>query len=96
MPHHKSFFTESSNRTVAHALRDLHVYTLEGYPIEYAAVQFSLGIAYRERIPGERRANLEETITYYTRALQVYTRQAFPMQHAQIQNNLSFLYQTGP
>jgi hypothetical protein len=40
--------------------------------------QNNLGIAYGDRIRGERADNLEQAIAAYHNALQVYTRDAFP------------------
>ncbi|MBA3825202.1 MAG: CHAT domain-containing protein, partial [Ktedonobacterales bacterium] len=51
------------------------------------------GITYRDRIEGERRANLEAAIACYERALQVYTLAQYPEDYAMTQNNLGITYQ---
>jgi tetratricopeptide (TPR) repeat protein len=54
--------------------------------------QNNLGIAYWERIDGERDQNLEKTIACYQEALEVCTREAFPFDWAMIQHNLGIAY----
>jgi tetratricopeptide (TPR) repeat protein len=54
--------------------------------------QNNLGIAYSDRIRGERADNLEQAIAAYERALEVYTRDAFSEQWATTQNNLANAY----
>ena len=49
----------------------LEVYTLAAYPEQYASTQNNLGNAYKNRIEGERRANLELAIQAYEAALEV-------------------------
>ncbi|MFG3816144.1 CHAT domain-containing tetratricopeptide repeat protein, partial [Limnothrix redekei] len=58
----------------------------------WAATQNNLGLAYNDRIRGERADNLERAITAYERALEVRTRDAFPEQWAMTQNNLATAY----
>jgi len=50
--------------------------------------QINLGIAYRNRIRGDRAENLGQAITAYTAALQVYTRSDYPALWAATQGNL--------
>nr|MDJ0728698.1 tetratricopeptide repeat protein [Crocosphaera sp.] len=50
------------------------------------------GIAYSNRIRGERADNLELAIATLEQSLEVYTREAFPEQWAMTQNNLGLAY----
>ncbi|MBD3559863.1 tetratricopeptide repeat protein, partial [Planktothrix sp. FACHB-1355] len=59
---------------------------------KWAGTQNNLGIAYRNRIKGEKADNLEIAIASYTAALEVRTRQAFPQNWATTQNNLGNAY----
>jgi tetratricopeptide (TPR) repeat protein len=70
----------------------LQFYTSESSPQDWAEIQNNLGLAYRERIQGEKAENLEQAIASYTGALQVYTRDAFPQHWATTQNNLGTAY----
>jgi tetratricopeptide (TPR) repeat protein len=54
--------------------------------------QNNLGLAYGDRIRGERADNLERAIAAYEAALAVYTREAFPANWATTQNNLGSAY----
>ncbi|MFG3817373.1 tetratricopeptide repeat protein, partial [Limnothrix redekei] len=58
----------------------------------WAATQNNLGLAYNDRIRGERADNLERAITAYERALEVRTRDALPEDWAATQNNLGLAY----
>jgi tetratricopeptide (TPR) repeat protein len=55
---------------------------------DWAPLQVWLGLAYKERLRGDRTGNLEQAIVHYQQALEVRTRQAFPEQWAGTQNNL--------
>ncbi|WP_293018331.1 CHAT domain-containing tetratricopeptide repeat protein [Moorena sp. SIO3I8] len=55
--------------------------------------QNNLGIAYRNRIKGQKAQNLENAIACFQSALAVYTREAFPENWASTQNNLGLAYQ---
>ncbi|KOP26269.1 hypothetical protein AMR41_11255, partial [Hapalosiphon sp. MRB220] len=70
----------------------LEVYTREAFPQDWATTQNNLGIAYGDRILGERANNLESAIAAYESALEVRTREAFPQQWATTQNNLGNAY----
>ena len=70
----------------------LQVYTRDAFPENWAMTQNNLGIAYADRIRGERADNLEEAITASKLALQVYTREAFPEEWADTQHNLGNAY----
>ncbi len=78
---------------IAAFLNALQIFTLAAYPEQYADTQNNLGITYRNRIAGERRANLEEAIACFQRALRVFTLSTYPEQYAQLQNNLGMAYQ---
>ncbi|MBP0019557.1 MAG: tetratricopeptide repeat protein, partial [Cyanobacteria bacterium SBLK] len=54
--------------------------------------QNNLGIAYKDRIRGDRADNLENAIAAYELALQVYTPSAFPEDWARTQHNIANAY----
>jgi tetratricopeptide (TPR) repeat protein len=60
--------------------------------MDWASTQYNMGITYRERLEGERRANLEQAIVCYEAALQVCTRDALPKEWASIQHDLGIAY----
>ena len=70
----------------------LTIFTFEAFPQEWALTQFSLAIAYRNRIRGEKADNLEKAITAYQEALKVRTFDAFPEDWAMTQRNLGEAY----
>lgn len=70
----------------------LLVYTKITSPTNWAAVQLSLGRAYRSRIRGNLSENVERAIAIYHKALEVYTKQAFPNEWGNVQNNLAVAY----
>ncbi|GGA36329.1 hypothetical protein CYANOKiyG1_54160 [Okeania sp. KiyG1] len=70
----------------------LQVLTLEAFPQDWAMTQNNLGLAYGNRIRGERSENLEIAIAFYQEALQVYTCEVFPQDWAMTQNNLGNAY----
>ncbi|WP_071925411.1 CHAT domain-containing protein [Picosynechococcus sp. PCC 7117] len=51
-----------------------------------------LALAYKNRIEGERRENLELAIYHYQQALTVRTKEAYPEDWARTQNNLASAY----
>jgi tetratricopeptide (TPR) repeat protein len=59
---------------------------------KWAMTQNNLGLAYSERIRGDRAENLEKAITAYELALQVFNREAFPEKWAATQYNLGVVY----
>jgi tetratricopeptide (TPR) repeat protein len=69
-----------------------HVF-LTIFPFDWATTQDNMGIAYGDRIKGDRENHLEEAIACHTRALEVYTREAFPVYWATTQNNLGVAYE---
>jgi len=54
--------------------------------------QDNLGLAYWNRIRGDRADNVEKAIVAYEAALAVRTREALPQQWAATQNNLAIAY----
>jgi uncharacterized protein len=54
--------------------------------------QNNLAIAYKNRLAGERKENIEAAIRHYEAALQVCTREAAPHDWATTQNNLAAAY----
>ncbi|MBH8560761.1 CHAT domain-containing protein [Nostoc sp. CENA67] len=70
----------------------LTVRTREALPIDWAATQNNLAVAYSNRIKGDRAENIENAIAAYTAALTVYTREALPVEWAATQNNLANAY----
>jgi len=71
----------------------LTVYTPEAYPGDWAITKHNLGIAYSDRVLGNRAENIEAAIEAYKAVLTVWRREAFPQQWATIQNNLGVAYQ---
>ena len=57
----------------------LRVYTLEGYPVDYAMIQNNLGAAYRSLADVmDRKGNLAKAIKAYDEALKIYTAAKYP------------------
>ncbi|MBN1202172.1 MAG: TIR domain-containing protein [Anaerolineae bacterium] len=67
---------------------------LEDHPDDRlrAAVQVSLGNAYRELPTGDRRANLGRAVAAFEEALRFYTPEAAPLDYAMTQTNLGAAY----
>jgi tetratricopeptide (TPR) repeat protein len=59
---------------------------------KWALTQNNLGLAYCDRIKGDKADNIELAIAAYTHALQVRTPDAFPQDWAMTQNNLGNVY----
>ncbi|NCS29298.1 MAG: DUF3110 domain-containing protein [Microcystis aeruginosa F13-15] len=70
----------------------LNIFTFKNFPEQWAETNNGLGIAYFDRIRGEKAENLEKAIAAYTEALKVYTFNAFPQEWATTQNNLGNAY----
>jgi len=68
------------------------VFTREAFPIQWAATQNNLGIAYSIRIRGNPAQNQETAITAFENALHIQTREAFPKEWAMVQANLAKAY----
>jgi CHAT domain-containing protein len=62
------------------------------YPRLWASTQYHLGNAYRNRIEGDRKKNIEQAIQAYRASLEVYTYQNFPLDWARTQNSLGYAY----
>ncbi|MBR8832682.1 MAG: tetratricopeptide repeat protein [Stigonema ocellatum SAG 48.90 = DSM 106950] len=60
----------------------LTLFTQQGFPYEWARTQNNLGLAYSNRIRGEKAENLEQAIQFYQAALTEYTQQGFPYEWA--------------
>ena len=61
-------------------------------PVDWAGTMTNLGIAYWNRIRGERAENLEEAIGCCRQALDVTTRQSMPVEWATTMINLGNAY----
>ncbi|MGK7901529.1 MAG: CHAT domain-containing protein, partial [Hormoscilla sp.] len=70
----------------------LSVWTFEAFPKEWATAQNNLGLAYSDRIKGDKAENIEQAIAALGLALSVYTFEAFPLDWALTQNNLGSAY----
>ena len=81
----------SMNQEIAIAGNEL-VLTIDDDPIDRALTQNNLGIAYRNRIKGDKAENLEIAISLYNEALRIRTFDAFPQNWAATQNNLANVY----
>jgi len=70
------------------------IFTLQDDPEDWfwAVIQISLGLAYWQRIRGERADNLEIAIACYQKAFKVFTFTAFPKYWALTQMNLGIAY----
>jgi uncharacterized protein YjbI with pentapeptide repeats len=79
-----------------HALR---IYTREYVPATYwAMLQHNLGLAYQNRIQGNRGSNLEQSIDCFNKSLEIYTQNEFPKKWKISQDNLDKserLFQSG-
>ncbi|MEQ9368654.1 MAG: tetratricopeptide repeat protein [Coleofasciculus chthonoplastes F3-SA18-01] len=64
----------------------------EAWALLQALIQNNLGVAYSNRIRGERIENIELAIAAYQAALEVLTHEAFPRDRAMTQNNLGVAY----
>ncbi|MDY7050366.1 MAG: CHAT domain-containing protein, partial [Microcystis panniformis WG22] len=68
--------------------QSLEVYTREAFPNKWATTQNNLGLAYNNRIVGERADNLELAIAAYNLSLEVLTPTAFSINCLQAGRNL--------
>jgi tetratricopeptide (TPR) repeat protein len=66
------------------------------YPVFRAAIQNSLGIAYRNLLTGDQRVNLAKAIECYQQALRIWTPETAPFEYAGVQNNLGNAYANLP
>ena len=70
----------------------LTVFTNQEYAENWARTQNNLGLAYSDRIRGEKVDNLEMAISIYQEALKIRTREKFPEDWAMTQINLGLAY----
>ncbi|MGO8949825.1 MAG: CHAT domain-containing protein [Ktedonobacterales bacterium] len=70
----------------------LPLYTLERYPLRYAAAQGNLGAILSQRLAGEKRENVERSISCAEQALRVYTLAEFPWDYAATMHNLGIAW----
>jgi hypothetical protein len=56
----------------------LEIYTRPKFPEHWAMLQHNLGLAYFDRIKGERWENLQKSIECFHKSLQVFTQDKFP------------------
>lgn len=68
------------------------VFTREVCLQTWGEIQAHLGVAYSDRIRGDRGSNLEKAIACYQNALQVFTPETFTETWADTQNNLAIAY----
>ncbi len=67
----------------------LEIYTREKLPEYWAMLQHNLGLAYFDRIKGERWENLQKSIKCYHKSLEVFTQEEFPQKWQINQEDLS-------
>jgi hypothetical protein len=56
----------------------LEIYTRPKFPEHWAMLQHNLGLAYFDRIKGERWKNLQKSIECFNKSLEVFTQEKFP------------------
>jgi uncharacterized protein YjbI with pentapeptide repeats len=67
----------------------LEIYTREKLPEYWALLQHNLGLAYFDRVKGERWRNLQKSIRCYGNSLEVFTQEKFPKKWQINQEDLS-------
>ncbi len=67
----------------------LEIYTREKFPEHWAMLQHNLGLAYFDRIKGERWENLLKSIECFHKSLEVFTQDQFPRKWQINQEDLS-------
>ncbi|NET43860.1 MAG: CHAT domain-containing protein [Okeania sp. SIO2B3] len=70
----------------------LQVFTREVNPVSWAGIQNNLGLAYRDRISGNKVENQKTAIAFFQEALQVYTPEADPINCLNTSRNLGNLH----
>ena len=70
----------------------LKVFTRDRFPDEWANIQSNLGLAYDDRVRGNRADNLEKAIAAYEAALTGQTPEAMPVDWGRTQHNLGEAY----
>jgi CHAT domain-containing protein len=92
----RHFIGEASQKILEHTieyyLMSLEIFTQQNFPLEWATIQSALGNAYRDRIKGERKNNIELAIQAHQTSLEVRTRQDFPVEWAMTQHDLGHAY----
>ncbi|PSB58527.1 hypothetical protein [Chamaesiphon polymorphus] len=56
----------------------IEIYAKADYPEYWAMLQHNLGLAYQNRIHGDRKENLERSIECFHQSLEIYTKNDFP------------------
>jgi len=74
----------------------LNIWTERDFPLDWAATQNNLGVAYSEIPTGDRGENLKRAIECYENALRVRTERDFPINWAATQHNLGVAYSEIP
>jgi hypothetical protein len=67
----------------------LEIYTRQKFPEHWAMLQHNLGLAYFDRIKGERWDNLVKSIECYDKSIEVFTQDKFPKKWQINQEDLS-------
>lgn len=76
--------TTEAGQTIA-SLRDrIDRYPLDDHPIEYATIQFNLGLALAESPDGNRDENLKRSIEAHAEALKVFSEREYPIQRGRV------------
>lgn len=76
--------TSDASQTIG-LLRDrAKHYPIESHPVEYATIQFNLGLALAESLDGDRTENLKESINAYAEALKVFSAGEYPLQRGRV------------
>ncbi|WP_293063318.1 CHAT domain-containing protein [Okeania sp. SIO2B3] len=70
----------------------MQVFTREVNPVSWAGIQNNLGLAYRDRISGNKVENQKTAIAFFQEALQVYTPEADPINCLNTSRNLGNLH----
>lgn len=65
--------------TIQSLRRTLSGYTLEANPVEYATIQFNIGLALAESHDGDRESNLRTAIAAHAEALKVFGATNYPL-----------------
>lgn len=89
-----SLGSEASNLEIAITGYEITAIILsqDKFKEEWAEIQNNLGVAYRQRIRGNRVENLDWAIKCFEKALEIRTNEDFPKDWAQTQNNLGNTY----
>jgi hypothetical protein len=67
----------------------LEIYTRPKFPEHWAMLQHNLGLAYFDRIKGDRWDNLQKSIECYDKSIEVFTQDKFPKKWQINQEDLS-------